>query len=65
MPRPSDLCTCGHPYRKHRVKGGGCTISEYKGLNTKETGEKGNVLIADLGTICPCEKFTPQKPEKA
>jgi len=61
MPKPNDLCTCGHPYRQHRKNGGACLSRGYRGLNTEATGEKGEVAVADLGTICQCEKFTPEE----
>jgi hypothetical protein len=61
MPKPTDLCTCGHLNTQHRGKGGACITRGYKGINTEETGEKGKAGIADLGTVCPCEKFTPDK----
>jgi hypothetical protein len=38
---------------------------EYKGINTKATGEKGNAAIADLGKRCGCGKFTPRPTEAA
>ena len=59
MPKPNDLCKCGHPYKRHRGKGGACTLTTgTRGINTKETGEKGKAAIQYLGTICPCEEFS-------
>jgi hypothetical protein len=63
MRKPSDLCDCGHSYKQHRGKGGGCIARGYRGINTKETGEKGEAAIVDSGSICHCNKFTPKEPK--
>jgi hypothetical protein len=57
MPKPSALCDCDHSYKQHREKGGACLVMDYKGIDTKATGEKGKTAIVDNGTICGCEEF--------
>lgn len=54
MPKPNDLCECGHSYKQHR-KGGACIIRA--NVTIEEVGDALNV-VSDQ---CPCEKFTLAK----